>query len=172
MMFFWRYFQRLTCVKSVIFTFDSSKQLEVASKEHNYNDVVIIINDHYINRNYLEECSTRMREDGLILRGAIFSPAICLSAVGIAALKGNFAMFGFVYYGEDCTPSTLSRYQFTCLVLQRYMPQSCMSQYDIQRGTPKWRYNHVAKVFATYRGKSWTLTTLYDAKCFQILAWV
>ena len=36
----------------------------LTSKAHHYNDVVIVINDRYIIvNNYLQECSTRMRQD-------------------------------------------------------------------------------------------------------------
>ena len=81
--------------------------MEVASKEHNYNDVVIITNSHHIIVNILKSGSTRMRQDRTqrpdfqlrAIQPGNFLPAISiLAALSLAGTVRN--LWVGVYYGE------------------------------------------------------------------------
>ena len=91
--------------------FDATPNGLLALKGHHYNDVAITINYHYIivniSRSVQRACAkTANVHDGLVLRDFLISWLHAISLVGLN-VEGKFAMFGFVYYGEECTPSAL-----------------------------------------------------------------
>ena len=96
-------------------SFDAPPNGLLASKGHHYNDVVIIIKYHYsehiivnISRSVQHACAKTANEHDVLILRAI-QPGDVLSAISMAALnlEGKFAMFGFVYYCEECSPSAL-----------------------------------------------------------------
>ena len=69
------------------------------------------------------DAKTATELDGLVLRE--IQPSDFLSAISFVALmhlEGNLAMFGFVYYGEECTPSALLLSLSVCLPGPRCPP--------------------------------------------------